>query len=576
MPLDQITKTLVQQFLSDTQLRSQGEPTDFEFFVTNVVVSPQIDGAVDYANVMTGNGGDTGLDAIAIIVNGQLITDPDEVDSLARHGATLDVNYVFVQTEISTHFSTDKIGQIVFGVKDFFSLNPSLQRNDAVQLAAKVSSAIISNARLFRGGNPTCTVYYATAGRWSAEPDLTARVSAAKSELEDLYLFSNVAFIPLDARAIQQRAQSLNTGLARDFVFQNLVSFPDIDGVAESHLGFISASDLMNILQGDDGGLLSTAFYDNVRDYQGAANSVNAEIAETLSSTRRSHFALMNNGVTVIARSVRRTGNRFSIQGFQVVNGCQTCNVLWANRTQLDPTVLVPLRLISTVDEDTIIDIIRATNRQTEVREEQFFATSDYMKQLESYFESSNEDRRLYLERRLRQYALKPIEATRVVPFNSLIRAFASLVLEEPQRATKNYREVLDRIPTDILNPSHKPSVYYAAASSLYRLDFLFRNRILDRRFSSAKYHLLLASRLVVDPRPVPSLNSRDAENWAQTLVDCYWDTQRAQAVFEKAATDIETLADGDLSRDAIRTLPFTEKVLKHYGLKNWRRTRTN
>jgi len=396
--LDQITKALVDEFLEQAQMASVGEAGDFERFVTHVVLTPQIDAAIDYSTVMAGAGGDTGLDAIGIIINGQLVTDPDDIDDLAEGGTTLDVNYIFVQTETATSFSTSKVGQIEYGVKDFFAIEPTLARNEAVASAAKVSTKILENARLFRTSNPTCAVYYATAGRWMDDQNLKARISAARSEIDDLNLFSTTTFIPLDAREIQRRYQSLKAGVEREFIFQNRISFPDITGVSESHLGYISAGDLVAILKGDDGTLLSTVFYDNVRDFQGDSNVVNSEIAKTLESERRSRFPLMNNGVTVIARSVRQTGTRFTIQGFQVVNGCQTCNVLWANRQQLDSSVLVPLRLISTEDEDVIIDIIRATNRQTEVKEEQFFATSDFLKQLESYFESTPIERRLYLE----------------------------------------------------------------------------------------------------------------------------------------------------------------------------------
>ncbi len=544
---------------------SHGEAEDFERFVTHVVVAPQIDASIDYSNVMTGAGGDTGLDAIAIVVNGQLVTDPDDINDLAASGSTLDVNYIFVQTETATSFSTSKVGQIEYGVKDFFSDSPTLARNDAVRSAAEVSHHILSNARLFRNGNPTCTVYYATAGRWAGDQNMVGRISSSRTEIDELNLFSMVSFIPLDAREVQRRYQSLNAGVEREFIFQNRVSFPEIPRVSESHLGYISGTDLVRILAGEDGTLLSTIFYDNVRDFQGESNAVNSEMAKTLDTDRRSRFPLMNNGVTIIARSVRQTGTRFAIQGFQVVNGCQTCNVLWSNRNKLDESVLVPLRLISTDDEDVIVDIIRATNRQTEVKEEQFFATSDYLKQLESYFDTLPIDRRLYLERRLRQYAGSPVERTRILPFNSLVRSFASMVLAEPHRATRNYKQLLERIPSNILNPEHRPSVYFASASSLYRLEFLFRNGALDRRFSSAKYHLLLASRLLIKSGAVPRLNSREADPWAEALLDVYWDTTKAERVFTQAAADIDGLAGGDLSRDQIRTLPFTEKVIAHF-----------
>jgi len=565
LALDQITRALIDEFLEQAGMPLINPATDFERFVAHVVISPQIESAIDYQYVMTGSGGDTGLDSIAIVVNGALVTDPDDIDELASSGTTLDVHYIFIQTESESAFSTSKIGQITYGVKDFFADQPKLTRNDVVQQNAELSQKIIGNARLFRNGNPSCTVYYATAGRWTEDNDLVARAESAEREIDELNLFSRVQFVPLDARSLQRRYQALKTGSEREFTFQNRIALPDIESVSESHLGYLVAKDLLALLADDDGNLANSVFYENVRDYQGGNNPVNAEIAATLSGSRRSQFPLMNNGITIIAKSVRQIGTRFVIHDYQVVNGCQTCNVLWAKKDELDDSVLVPLRLISTEDEDVIVDIIRATNRQTEIKEEQFHATSDYMKQLETYFETAPAGRRLHLERRSKQYANSAVERTRVVPFNNLVRSFASVVLNEPHRATRNYKQVLERIPADILNPDHKPSVYLAAASSLYRLEFLFRNGVLDRKFSPAKYHLLLATRLLIAPNKPAQLNGREAETWANQLIDVYWDQPSAEALFKQAAKDIEGLARGDLSRDKIRTAPFTDAVTSFY-----------
>jgi hypothetical protein len=567
LSLDQITGALVDEFLDQAGMSSVDAATNFERFVTHVVVSPQVESAIDYEHVMTGSGGDTGLDSIVIIVNGAVVTDPDEIDEVASSGMTLDVHYIFVQAGTANSFSTSKVGQITYGVKDFFADPPSLARNEVVQQNAELSQKILGNARLFRNSNPTCTVYYATTGRWTNDNDLSARVASAEREIDELNLFARVQFVPLDARALQRRYQKLKAGSEHEFTFQNRIPLPDIEAISESHLGYLPAKDLLAVLADEDGNLSNSAFYENVRDYQGENNRVNVEIAKTLSGSRRSQFPLMNNGITIIAKSVRQTGIKFVIRNYQVVNGCQTCNVLWANRDQLDASVLVPLRLISTDDEDVIVDIIRATNRQTEVREEQFYATSDYMKQLETYFETTPAGRRLHLERRSKQYAnTVEVERTRVVLFNKLVRSFASIVLNEPHRATRNYKQVLERIPADILNPDHKPSVYLAAASSLYRLEFLFRNGVLDRRLSPAKYHLLLATRLLVARDKPSQLNGHAADRWATRLIGAYWDQQRAETLFKQAAEDIDSIAGGELLRDTIRTAQFTDQVMDFYA----------
>lgn len=565
MALDQITRALVDEYLDSSDTTSSGVESDFERFCTHVLISSHTDSVIDYENVLTGDGGDTGIDAVGIIINDELVTDPDVVDQLADDNVTLDVAYVFIQAKTSASFSTSEVGQIGFGVQDFFEFQPTLDRNDAVQAAAELSGKVMANARLFRNGNPSCKVFYATAGRWMDDPDVSGRVKSVEDDLDGLRLFSSVSFTPVDARGLQRRYHGLQTGIEREFTFQNRVAFPDIEHVAESHLGFIPASELLDVITADDGTLASTVFYDNVRDFQGESNAVNAGMRSTLQGGDRSLFPLMNNGVTVIAKGVRQTGIKFVIRDFQIVNGCQTCNVLWANKGYLDDDVLVPLRLISTENEDAIVQIIRATNRQTEVKDEQFFATSDYLKQLESHFASAPEPRRLHLERRSKQYANSSVERTRVVPFNSLVRSFTSVVLEEPHRATRNYKQVLARIPDDVLNPTHKPSVYFASASSLYRLEFLFRNGVVDRRMSPAKYHLLLATRLMIDSSVPRFLNGRDAERWATKLITAYWSQRRAEELFLEATRVVDVLADGDLSRDRIRTQSFTEAVVRHF-----------
>ncbi|WP_300388183.1 hypothetical protein [uncultured Nocardioides sp.] len=186
MALDQITNALVEEFLEESGTSPGGIATDFERFCAHVLVSPQIDAPIDYENVMTGDGGDTGLDTVALVINGELVTDTDEIDALAAAGTTLDASYIFIQSKTATSFSTAAVGQIAYGVTDFFSDQPTLQRNDVVEAAAEVSRRTIASARLFRNGNPTCTVYYVTAGRWADDNDVRARIDAARSDIDNL------------------------------------------------------------------------------------------------------------------------------------------------------------------------------------------------------------------------------------------------------------------------------------------------------------------------------------------------------------------------------------------------------
>ena len=70
-------------------------------------------------------------------------------------------------------------------------------------------------------------------------------------------------------------------------------------------------------------------FEDNVRDFQGDNNDVNGGIASTLNNDDSEIFSVLNNGVTIVASSISPTGDQFTINDYQIVNGCQTSNVLY-------------------------------------------------------------------------------------------------------------------------------------------------------------------------------------------------------------------------------------------------------
>ena len=79
----------------------------------------------------------------------------------------------------------------------------------------------------------------------------------------------------------------------------------------------------MSIVSDEKGELLSTIFYENVRDWQDYTAPVNDEIRETLQADYKDRFVLMNNGITIIAHTLRTLRrDRFQIEDFQIVNGC--------------------------------------------------------------------------------------------------------------------------------------------------------------------------------------------------------------------------------------------------------------
>ena len=231
----------------------------------------------------------------------------------------------------------------------------------------------------------------------------------------------------------------------------------------------------------------------------------------------------MNNGVTIIAREMRVTGDHFTIGDFQVVNGCQTSHVLYDNRKLLDASVRIPVRIISTTDDDVMEAIITATNRQTEVKQDQFFALRTFSKKLEAYFKTFPDDKTLYYERRAHQYDSGSVEKTKIIGHQNLVRAVGALILQEPHRTTRSYRLLTEEVGKSIFNDNDRLEPYYVAAYALYKLEYLFRNRKIDAKYKPARYLILLAACLSVDPQPLKPLNANDVGRRALKIAEALW-----------------------------------------------------
>jgi len=560
--MDRITQSLVNEFKTAHSLERLAESNLFERFVNYVAVSSIHQEVFDTADVSVDDDS-YGLDGIAIIANGALVTTPDEVRDLVETNGYLEVTFVFTQAKASSSFDNSVIGGIEFAVSDFFKESPQLPQTEFVKNAALVANEIISHSSKFTRGKPTLRLFYASTGKWTDDKVLVARAEGAKQTLMSLGIFREVVFTPLDADKLQKLYADTKNAISREFTFEKKTVIPEIKGVSESYLGLLPAAEFLKLIEDDEHEIIKSLFYDNVRDWQ-EYNTVNEEIKQTLSDVeKRRMFALMNNGVTIIAKTLRTTANRFHIADFQIVNGCQTSHVLHDQRSQLDESVFVPLRVISTQDEEIIRSIITATNRQTQVEEEQFLALSDFQKKLELFFNTFTKEKQVYYERRSRQFGHLPIEKVRIFSMKMLLRAYASVVLQEPHRTTRSYKTLLEGVGKTIFTKTDRLEPYYTAAFALYKIEYLFRNETLASQHKPARYHILMAFARLAAKRPLPAASSKDIAKACDMVNAVLWDEKKCAAIFRQASDIVGEIAGGVVNRDLIRSQPFTESLKK-------------
>jgi len=557
--MDRVSESLLTEFSNERQILHLPEDLRFEQFAAFITVGQHYSDTFDPADILVGTA--TGIDGIAILVNGNLISDVESVEELDGV-SELDVTFVFLQADRGPSFDASKIGNFGFAVMDFFKEKPTLPMNAKVLAAANIMSAVYKRSSKFKRGNPTCRLYYATTGRWLDDSILDGRRKTVISDLESTTLFRDVRFIPLGAEGIQKLYRQMKNAISREFIFENRVVTPDVPGVTQAYLGYLPVPEFRKIVADDNGDMIGSLFYSNPRDWQDY-NDVNAEIRDTLASDAKTRFVLMNNGITIIARDVRPTGNKFVIEDYQIVNGCQTSNVLFEQADPKDDTVMVPVRLIGTQDEKVINSIIRATNRQTPVSEDQFFALQEFPKQLEEYFQTFPPLQKLYYERRSRQYeSNQAIEKTRIFTQSNVIKAFAAMFLDEAHRTTRNYASLKAKVGKDIFGKGDRLEPYYTAAFALYRLEYLFRNGKLDAKYKAARFHILMATRLLGGEGDLPRMNSYAMEAYCKKIMDILWDANAADELLIKAVAVVDTVAKDNFDRDNIRTEPFTKSVI--------------
>ena len=323
-----------------------------------------------------------------------------------------------------------------FGVSDFFSENPKLPRNEEVTKQAELSEYIFDRASDFKE-NPKCKTFFITTGVYQETTHIAAVLTSTNDELTNLNLFETNENYVLGANELGKLYRKSKNPITTEFEFSNKITLPSIEGVDQSYYGVLPFSEFKKLLVDENGNMYSV-FNDNVRDFQGSINSVNNNIRETLVSGSPTLFSVLNNGITIVADSMKLSGNSLTITDYQIVNGCQTSNVLYENRTVngIDD-VNIPLRLIVTNDDDVKSKITVSTNNQTAIKKEQLTAMSDFQKNLEHYYSAIEGDGKLYYERRAKQYNSDPAVVKRkIITIANQIKSFSSMFMQNPHRVT--------------------------------------------------------------------------------------------------------------------------------------------
>lgn len=487
----------MQNYLDSYGINEKKEETSFEHFCNYTMFTHCCPDAYDsdqffYRTVHTGEGGDTGIDGILCVVNDVVVTDVEQAKEIIGK-KKFEARFIFVQAKTSSNFESGEMLKVGIGVRDFFT-NKNLNTNKKIQHFKELADYIFSNSINFKT-YPTCQIFYVTTGKWVDDANLNNVIANIETMLNELNYFQMVRFVPVDAIRLASTYKEISNSITREIVIAKNVAFPpDINAVEQAYLGLVQFEDYLKLITDEDGMLQYGLFYDNVRSYLGE-NPVNKEIIATLQNKEKQiQFPILNNGITIVAKSLKSFGDKFTLTDFQIVNGCQTTNVLYKNKGIINPHMMIPVKIVNTEDSELINDVIRSTNRQTQVLDEAFESLKTFHKQLQDYYNTYNNPDRIYYERRTHEYEGEDaigVRRSNIVTIPSQLLSVISMFYGEPHSVHRYYGELLRANANKVFQSDHKLIMYYTSAWTLHRIEVSIRNNEIDAKWRRYRYHYL-------------------------------------------------------------------------------------
>lgn len=529
-----------------------------------------------------------GVDGVAILLQGEPVRNRHDAEEKLNSINNPTIEFIFFQSKTSTSYDYGDISKFFDAVTGFF--DGSL-RGESFALDDLMGATDALYERGVGKRNPKLSCYYVTTGNYEEPLRIEKLRKNFRTHLEELNIFDakTIAIEMVGARDLQQWYRAATTAVEVEIDFPRNVVMPTNDHVEEAYIGYIDAENLLALYVTKDAdskvaGINRAVFFDNIRDYD-EKSKINLAIKESVTSGSGAEFVFRNNGITVVSKNIDRTGDRFRLEDFQIVNGCQTSNVIFdlvygenningSEKLNLKKEIQVPFRLIGSKDDEFVSSIIVGTNRQNPVRDEQFWALRPFMKSFEEYCRGLDGDEIIYFERRDNQYRNQDIERTRIIQPSVLMKAVAACLLFQPQRAGRDYRGIISEYEKVIFLDDQDVRIYHAVAYLYYRIEFLWRNQRIENRYKTFRYYILAGIGLkMTEAQSVFLMKKAKMASVADAILELSKDEER----LKKTVTDVVKIVEERLReigvtaqeriRDTIRSesfaTAFREKALE-------------
>lgn len=560
-----IIKSHFDEFVKKYSLAHLKEDDAFELFTIYCIASGysknQTLTKTLIEDINIGNGNDWGIDGIIILVNGRIVTTQQEVDDLVASNGYLVVHFVFIQAKNTDSFNAAQLGNSLDGIEYIFNdvlgnpnLPPSNEDLDDYRQIIKHIYSLSSN--FLDNTNPRCSFYYITRGQFNRSNDFISKIDKATKTINSLELTQGFNCEIVDWKGIVSYYKDTKAKIEVEIKVEQKLVMPQTEENQESDLCLIPFREFKKLIIDSDGKFIQSVFNDNIRAFQGL-NVVNEAMSASLKNGEIALFTAMNNGVTVVTAHMQTVGNNIRLRDYQIVNGCQTCNVLYQNISLegIDQLV-IPVKIISSQNKEIRDKIIVGNNSQTEVKREQLVSLLECQRFIEDYYNEQKKYEKLYYERRSKQYLYDGnVPQNKVITLTAQIKAFVAMMIGEPDKVGGYYGRIVSEYNNngkEIFSQNTNPCLYYTCALAYYKMEDLFSNHIINRKFKKIKFHVLYAFRLMCEKESLKGFNSHKAQEYCDHLCSILCDENKCKEGFE-AAVELTLMALGHYPEDRDR-----------------------
>ncbi|WP_286830931.1 MULTISPECIES: AIPR family protein [Kordiimonas] len=536
---------------------------NFEAFVNYCVFSKYSADRVEVTDLVY-EGADPGIDGAMLFLDDRAVFSKEELAGIFDNSRReYQVSIVLTQAKTSTSWSKLEVDSFVAAITDLLSEVPAQPLSQYLRDFREMFQLLYKNIGRIKNGLPNIHAYFLSGAADTDATEINAAFSIGEAALTRLGYSHETKYVKAHRDYIHQLWLSADGPVEARLATVGYAPFPTAPDINNAYVATVSARNFIDtVLKNSDGTTRKKLFEENVRDFLGVDAEVNSEISQTLrEAEKKSRFGMMNNGITIVASSVRPAGQEIFVRDFQIVNGCQTSNVLIALDEEVDDSVSLMVKLIEADEPAVIDDIVRATNRQSKVEDAQFTSTLNVLRDLERFFNArgAEESNRLYFERRKGQYRVENVAPMRIFDVRETARCYAAISMMRPDLASRYPNRLTGELLNDVFRSGHAEEDYYTACYAHYRLKGLVSNKKFDGRYSKLRWHIMCAASKYCKAK-FKDLGCQSKNEALYNLFSYYegdW--------FEKLDTLVhQAIPDPDISRDLLKSQPLTATILSN------------